>query len=127
MTVLHLLQPSLYMAMLSLPQYDHRGSPDFRRDAYERSYVVFHLMSEIGRVETRHLTRRGAARLDLTSTRTMRRCPWRLVMGRLLRFNVLRMDASRSVSSARDDAAGRESLVIIASATVDVPTGGTRL
>ena len=83
--------------MLSLPQYDHRGSLDFRRDAYERSYVVLALLSEIGRVETRHLTRRGAARLDLTSTRTMRRCPWRLAMGRLLRFNVLRMDASRSM------------------------------
>ena len=45
--------------MLSLPQYDHRGSLDFRRDAYERSYVVLALLSEIGRVETRNLTRRG--------------------------------------------------------------------
>ena len=76
MTVLHLLQPSLLIAMLSLPQYDHRGSLDFRRDAYERSYVVLALLSEIGRVETRHLTRRGAARLGLTSTETIRRCPW---------------------------------------------------
>ena len=79
MTVLHLLQPSLLFAMLSLPQYDHRGSLDFRRDAYERSYAVLALLSEIGRVETRNLTRRGAARPDAaTSRRTMRRCPWPL-------------------------------------------------
>ena len=91
------------------------------------THMVLALLSEIGRVETRNLTRRGAARLGLTSTETMRRCPWRLVMGRLLRFNVLRMDASGSVSSACDDAAGRESLVIIASATGDVPTRDTRL
>ena len=65
--------------MLSLPQYDHRGSLDFRRDAYERSYVVLALLSEIGRVETRNLTRLNAARLDAaTSRRTMRGCPWLL-------------------------------------------------
>ena len=48
MTVLHLLQPSLLIAMLSLPQYDRRGSLDFRRDAYEPSHVVLALLSEIG-------------------------------------------------------------------------------
>ena len=36
------------------------GSLSFRRDAYERSHAVLALLSEIGRVETRHLTRRGS-------------------------------------------------------------------
>ena len=53
-----------------------------RRDAYERSHAAMALLSEIGRVETRNLTRRGSTRPDAaTSRRTMRRCPWRLGYG----------------------------------------------
>ena len=48
-------------------------------------------------------------------------------MGRLLRCKVLRVDASHPVSSARYDAAGRESLVVWTNETVNVPAEERRL
>ena len=57
------------------------GSLSFRPTPTSDSHAVLALPSEIGRVETRNLTRRGAARLGLTSTETIRRCPWRLGYG----------------------------------------------
>ena len=58
MTVLDLLQPSLLIALLSLPAFCHSetGSLSFRSDAYERSHAVLALLSEMGRVETGNLT-----------------------------------------------------------------------
>ena len=84
-------------------------------------------MAKIGRVETRNLTRRGATRRrdfnEDDATVPVAIGMW--VYSAVARC--LANEAGRSLDSTRFDAAGRESLVIIASATVGVPTGGTRL
>ena len=106
MTVLHLAQIRLFV-LLSLLSHLRFWQPPFPTHAYERQPrgPGSAVRNRTGGNAQLDAARRGATGPDFNGDDPTVPVAW--VMGRLLRCKVLRVDASRSVSSARDDTAGR--------------------